>query len=732
MVKKWKLFVLSVLSSALAEAQFNYSIDQSIPVEINNQKLIMPWAGGLNAAHTNTLDLNGDNKEDLVLFDRTANKVITYLNQNSQYVYAPDYESLFPAAVDQWLLLRDLNCDGKKDIFTSVSAGIVAFINTTKPGGTLSWRPYNSNSQNIPRPLLTKGFSGNINVKINAADIPAIDDVDGDGDLDILNFYFIGSGTVEYHQNFAIENTGQCDSLQLKRVSQNWGGFTECACGIVAFEGGKTCTELLTGGRTQHNGGKALLLVDINNDGAKDVFFSEETCSNLFLLNNVGTSSAPVFTALSSFPTANPLSLLTYPVPSFEDIDFDGLKDVIVSPNISVREYFGTNFQNSMLQFKNTGTQQSPQFSFIKSNFLQNEMIDLGDYSVPALFDYDGDGDQDLFVSNYVKTSLSSQIYQFENIGTPASPSFKLVTENFFQFSALNGFNMKIQFADMNRDAKPDLVLSYTQRSNRSVKMFYLANASFDKFIVTDPIIKPIEFTFEESENWLVVDVDQDGLNDILLGTSTGALEFWKNGGNTNFSLSNSSYLGIAPSTSRQNLTMAVADLDADGGADLIVANQEGILSIYDNFRTSSTANGITSIFNNKVTNQSESRNLGGRVWPTIGNLYNTQQPSIIVGNTLGGLMVLKFEDAAELPAEPEITIFPNPIQRATNKPINIRADRSMSVQFFSLLGQKMSTNYFVPANEEYGINVNPLPAGIYIAQFTWKGKIFTKRFIVN
>lgn len=727
----FRLISVQVFFAYSVCAQFNYSLDQTIPVEINNQQLSTPWAGGLNAAHTNTLDLNGDGKLDLVLFDRTANKVITYLNQNGQYIYAPDYESLFPNEVDQWLLLRDLNCDGKKDIFTSDPFGIVAFINTTNPGGTLSWRPYNPTAQNFPRPISTKGFSGPINLKINAADVPAIDDIDGDGDLDILNFYFIGLGTVEYHQNFAMENTGRCDSMQLQRVSQNWGGFTECACGVVSFEGGKTCTELLNG-RTQHNGGKALLLIDINNDGAKDVLFSEETCSNLYLLSNLGTSSAPVFNAVSSFPTANPLSILTYPIPSLEDIDFDGLNDVIVSPNISMREYFGTNFQNSMLQFKNTGTQQAPQFRFVKSNFLQSEMIDVGDFSVPALFDYDGDGDQDLFVSNYVKTSLSSQIYQFENVGTASNPSLKLVTENFFQFSALNAFNMKIQFADMNRDAKPDLVLSYTSRSNRSVKMSYLANSSFDKFIVTDAVIKPIEFTFEESENWLVVDVNQDGLNDILLGTSTGALEFWKNEGNNSFSLTNPSYLGLAPSTSRQNLTMAVADLDADGGADLILANQEGILSIFDNFRTSSTPNGLTSILNNKVTNEYESRNLGGRVWPTIGNLYNTQQPSIIIGNTLGGLMVLKFEDAAELPAEPQITIFPNPIQRAISKPINIRADRAMSVQFYSVLGQKMSVSYFVPAHEDYPINVNPLPAGIYIAQFTWKGKVFTKRFIVN
>jgi len=67
------------------------------------------------------------------LFDRAANKLLTFLNQSNQYVYAPEYEELFPTEVTQWILLRDFNCDGKKDIFTSDPFGIVVFVNTTKP-----------------------------------------------------------------------------------------------------------------------------------------------------------------------------------------------------------------------------------------------------------------------------------------------------------------------------------------------------------------------------------------------------------------------------------------------------------------------------------------------------------------------------------------------------------------------------------------------------------------------
>ncbi len=721
-----------LLTSQVANAQFSYTLDQSIPVEINGQKLTMPWAGGINASQVNTMDLNGDGKQDLVLFDRTANKIIPFLNQDNQYKFAPDYESLFPNTVNQWVLLRDLNCDGKKDLFTSDPFGIIAYVNTTKAGSKLSWRPYNPDSENYPRPILSKGFTIPVNVKINVDDIPSIDDLDGDGDLDILNFYFIGPGTVEWHQNLAIENTTKCDSLILQRQSQKWGGFSECACGIVSFQGGKTCDELING-RTQHNVGKSLLAIDMNNDGAKEVLFAEQTCANLFLLSNGGTPANALMTQYSAFPAALPINLLTYPVPYLEDVDFDGAKDLIVSPNISTREYFDTNFQQSVLQFKNTGTAQLPQFSFVKSNFLQGEMIDVGDQAVPAFFDYDGDGDQDLFVANFIQTSGSSRVAQFENVGTPQSPSFKWVTGDFFSLSILNVINFKIQFVDMNHDGTMDFTFSYSDKRTRTTEIAYLVNSSADKLVIKDPNVKLVEFALNSANNWYITDVNQDGLNDILLGNDVGGVEFWKNNGSGSFTLETDSYLGLGSNLNRQNVTITIADLLGDGKADLVLADQKGKIFIYENFREQSTAPApSTSILFNSLLQKYESRNLGGHLYMAVTSLFNTRQPCIVVGNILGGLHVLRFNDAVELSDSPDISIFPNPVSGSLEKPVYVRADRSVYVQFYNAIGQKLSDSFFVPANEDYPINVNALPAGVYIAQFSWRGRIYSKRLIIK
>ncbi len=59
-----------------------YRIDQQIPVTNESEETLpLAWAGGINASQFNTIDLNGDNIEDLLLFDRMANKPIAFLRQ---------------------------------------------------------------------------------------------------------------------------------------------------------------------------------------------------------------------------------------------------------------------------------------------------------------------------------------------------------------------------------------------------------------------------------------------------------------------------------------------------------------------------------------------------------------------------------------------------------------------------------------------------------------------------
>jgi hypothetical protein len=210
-------------------------------------------------------------------------------------------------------------------------------------------------------------------------------------------------------------------------------------------------------------------------------------------------------------------------------------------------------------------------------------------------------------------------------------------------------------------------------------------------------------------------------------------LQYWINNGprgSFNLSLQNASFLGLGTSTSRQSLALAAADLDADGRVDLITGDQRGMLTLFGDFRAqNSMVQGAQNILYNSLTENYHSTNLGGRVWPAVANLFNSDKPAIIAGNSLGGIHILKNDGGKELPPEPVINIYPNPLPKGTG--FSVKTDRNVLVQFLSIVGQKMSEEFFIPANQDYAIAPQGLVTGIYIARFSIEGKIYNRKFVI-
>lgn len=708
-------------------AQFTYVIDQSVPVvNENNEALALPWAGGLNATQFNTIDLNGDDKDDLAIYDRTANHVITFVQENNQYHYAPEYEIFFPNGILNWMLLRDFNGDGKKDIFTGDNLGIKVYINTTSTEAHPTWEIFMFFDGFELRPtLLTTGFSGKINVQLNADDLPAISDMDGDGDLDLMVPKWPSGATLEYHKNYSMERYGTLDSLDFERTPQNpeaWAGFQECSCAVFAFNS-EHCDDH---GRTEHTGGKSLLMLDIDNDGDQDVLFSEAECNQLFLLRNEGDDTTPVINSAVNFPTGSPAIMTSYPVAYFEDVDFDGIKDLIVSPNIFAREFFQTNFSQSVWFYKNTGTTDLPSFAPPNRAFLQQHMIDVGDNAVPAFFDQDNDGDFDLFVGRY-SGNFSGSISYYENTGTQNTPVFKFITPDYFGLSTLNLVNIKPTFADMNGDFKPDLVFTATNPFNGSTQLYYLPNNnSFG--VNLSPSLVSVDFPIISGENICITDVNRDGRNDILLGKQNGFLQYWQYNG-TSYALEGEVFLGL----DHQSPTCAAADFDGDGKMDLVIGDQSGTLTMIRDYRKVLNTSGVTTeLVYNPITVSYGSPNLGGRIWPVAAHIFRTDKPAIVVGNILGGLHVLKHTETTSLSNNPTIDVYPNPVAKAEVGRITVKVDQPALVVLIGLLGQEMSVPIALQAFEEYNFQVPHLPSGVYLLYFNINGLPYTRKIAVD
>jgi len=169
-----------------------------------------PFMGGADLPQWSKVDLNLDGTEDLAVFDRQGNRWITFLAENNTWIAAPEYAQTLPE-VEYWGLFRDFNCDGKKDLFAFVLGGIGVWENTsTTDSLSFTWA--------LPGSYLTTNAGGtSTNLYNFSSDIPAITDIDDDGDLDILTFG--QRSTIEWH-----EGISQC-GLDFSMNTTCWGRF---------------------------------------------------------------------------------------------------------------------------------------------------------------------------------------------------------------------------------------------------------------------------------------------------------------------------------------------------------------------------------------------------------------------------------------------------------------------------------------------------------------------------
>ena len=647
-----------------------YRPDQTVAVMKDQQLLDFPWAGGINSGQFSTMDVDQDGQEDLIVFERTSGKINVFINENGQYRYATEYNDRFPEGLRNWMLLRDFNGDGRKDIFASDPLGIRVYVNISDGTG-LKWRLYHD--RGAQSPLLTIGFSQNpLNLQMNASDIPSIADIDGDGDLDILNFRFSGTSSVEYHKNLSMERTGAIDSMQFERQTQRWGSFEQCLCEDIAFNN-EDCPPI--SGRVKHQGGKALLTMDLDNDGDHEAILGEEGCTGLYLLNNSGDADDAVMTSVNlNFPNStNPAVLFTFPAAYLEDVDFDGVKDLLVAPNVPANISNGVNFESSVWYYKNIATDENPDFQLVQRNFLQDQMLDFGENAVPAFFDYDDDGDPDMFVGSFldISSGFRSTIKQYTNTGTSEAPSFELTDENFMQLSLGNFINLKPAFADIDNNGTQDLVFSATSLNSGGTSIFYMLNQSNSRLeLQTD-----VRFLFTlgpslSGENFRLTDINRDGNQDILIGRGTGKVEYYRSRGTLeapDFVLEDDTFYGFDASVFTTNTSIDIADIDGDGNMDMITGDDNGSLNYYSDFLSHLDDPREAQPLLIQHTDEQEPfvMNLGTKLVPRVADIYSEDKPAIVVGTAQGGLTVLRNTGAVVRPVDLEsVRIYPNPAHK--------------------------------------------------------------------
>ena len=434
-------------------------------VTVDNSELPNPWVGGLTAPQWSGFDADLDGDEDWFAFDRDGSRVLMFERlPEGNLVLRWDWMEGWPNMVD-WCLLRDYNCDGKPDIFTSHQNGIRVYTNTTEPGAGPSFDPE-------PITLLATfdllgSDPSDLPVICLGMDLPAIMDHDDDGDLDIITFTETASTLYRFEGQtpcgLDLECTNRCYGM-LAEAAENNALFIgeEFECAFNVENPGMTTVDAA---RTGLHAGGALTSLQLEPGGPKDLLISDVTYPEaLAVVLEVGPSSLDSATFVDpAFPSAlygdQAVNLPRFPAAFHLDVDQDGVRDLLFSPNIPLE----TNDDESVHFFRNTGTEEAPSWEFITDTYLQDGMIDLGRGAYPSLHDFDGDGLLDLAVANKERYEGVDQtpaaVAAFRNVGNPTDPQFQLVDLDWIALADYQIESPCPAFGDLDDDGDLDVLV---------------------------------------------------------------------------------------------------------------------------------------------------------------------------------------------------------------------------------------------------------------------------------
>jgi hypothetical protein len=590
---------------------------------------------------------------------------------------------------------------------------------------------------------------------------PQLADIDGDGDLDLVN-------------GGRINGTG----LQLSYY-KNTGTVSSAV--FVAQTGTDNPFPALSG----YTGYASVSVVDIDADGDKDVFIVDGKNGVAFFYKNTGTATAPVFTETTAdnpFPSGNitsPGYTNNYLFTTFADIDGDGDQDAMLGQSYNEIIYYkntgtataavlsmqgGTNnpFANFTARWQdpsfadlnndgkldliiggesemdvifNQGTVTAASFDFIPG-------ISIGDKIKPVFVDVDGDGDKDA-----VFGSVGSQyngLYYYKNTGTTSAPIYTNTTGTNNPFTITNGQGnaQAPAFTDIDGDGDTDLLLGtrygtfiYYENTGTATAPVYTLSSGTNYPLFGEDI--------GGSSTPVFVDLDNDGDEDIVSGENYSGLFYYMNTGTASAPVftaqTGTSNLVAIPLTNHTDYyTPTFVNIDGDSDLDLLVGTSYSGMLYYKNTGTASapiftaqtgTDNPYALITSNNNYYQLSEAFMDidndGDLDLFVGKgdevrLYENLTPHIV--NTPTATLSATFSGT--------LSAYPNPVKDVLSFSLNDAIGSNMKVSVLDMSGSEMMTQSFENSGATMNINVSGLNAGIYVLKLSSDAKAGVVKFV--
>ena len=479
------------------------------------------------------------------------------------------------------------------------------------------------------------------------------------------------------------------------------------------------------------NRAKQVLWVDYDNDGDKDFVTSSISGVNKFYRNDGNMGFTDVTSSIGFF-TSN---LYTYGI-SFGDIDADGDLDAFICNRDE------TTFNQPNYLYRNdNGT-----FVDITASAGINMANELS--FCAAFFDYDNDGDQDIYVAND-KTIYKNRLYQNDGTGNFTDVSDASGTGVF-----INAMSTTID--DYNHDGWLDIYVSNTSEGN-----YHFRNNGDGTFT---NVASTIGTSFN-SIGWgcVFLDADNDADLDLYVSSSVNSVSsgltsaFYENDGMHTYSIPSAAGFD---SDSRISFSNAIGDFNNDGFPDISVMNDTENNFLWENTTNNtntwlkvkldgvqSNADGIGSKIEISINGNKQYRYLlcgegylGQNSNTEIFGLGTATEVDYVKVNWLSGVedifynvtanQTLNIVEGSSLSVsdhelEKPISIYPNPTQGLVYV-FNVKAKTELSIS--SILGESISNITLTPTNTI--VDCSDFSKGIYLMTFKTSNTTVTYKLI--
>lgn len=598
---------------------------------------------------------------------------------------------------------------------------------------------------------------GDVNAFVEHSDIPAVADVDNDGDLDFLSYSAAGA-YIDWYKNYQVEDGLPCDSIHINLKDVCWGKVYQAVERTQYL--GISCTQPIDPGKptkTTH-AGNTLCLTDMDGDGDYDYFNSNAIFPDIQFFQNGRIEYNTNIDSMIAQDTlwqsnGTVLSINEWPAAFWLDIDDDGDHDLVFSPQTE-----GASENKWCIKwYKNINNDISPNYQAQNDSLFTGSALDVGSVSYPMLYDYNKDGKPDLFVGGEGEyspgASLRARMEYYENTTAGGSISFKKITGDFLNLYAQNTVCAAPAVGDLDNDGKDDLVIGHAD----GTLSFYSNTAANNNvqpvWQLSQTILKDqnnVDIDAGNSAAPFIYDMDKDGKMDLLIGNQTGRIIFYKNSGTvgqprlqhqTN-QLGNVKVNGT--NTTSAFSTPYIGRIDNEPKDYLVTGSYSGKLYKYTGFQSGNVSNpfqvldSVYSLINAGMNNYS-----GYRSAPAFADVDNDGKYEMVLGNGLGGVTLYKqYRNVNESVKINEfnylssaVVFYPNPVkdhklhiffENCCEKNGNVRAE------LFSVNGTKLLNQSLHFENNRSTLFLNELQPGVYFLRVLWHDGVAVRKISVE